>query len=118
VVSERKVRSYKFPIAPIFRALGGECGDYRSGRQKVLCPFHGDTRPSASIDFDKQRFTCFACGVGGDALDLLRTQEGLTFDAAVARAEALSGGADAPVRGGSTEALSLFDRPRSGRRSG
>jgi DNA primase len=88
----------KYPIAPIFRALGGECSDYRTGRQKVRCPFHGDTRPSASIDFEKARFVCFACGVSGDAIDLLRTQEGLSWDAAVERAEALAGGAGGPVR--------------------
>jgi DNA primase len=106
----------KFPIAPIFRSFGGECGDYRTGKQKVLCPFHGDTRPSASIDFSKQRFVCFACGVSGDAIDLLRTQEGLAFDAAVARAEALTGGAGSSARPEPSEAAALFDRPRSGGR--
>lgn len=108
----------KFPIGPIFRALGGQCGDYRTGRQKVLCPFHGDTRPSAQLDFDRNRFRCFACDVHGDGLDLLVSQEGLTFVAALARAEALTGGADQPVRGGRTDDTpALFGRPRAGGRT-
>jgi hypothetical protein len=106
----------KYPIAVIFRALGGQCGDYRSGRQKVLCPFHGDTRPSASLDFDKQRFTCFACGVAGDAVDLLVQTEGLSISAAVDRAEAIAGSAGATVRAEPEQAAGLFDRPRTGRR--
>jgi hypothetical protein len=106
----------KFPIAPIFRALGGECGDYKSGKQKVLCPFHGDTRPSAQIDFVTQRFRCWACDVHGDGLDLLISQEGLTFRAAVERAEALTGGGGPQVREKPAEAPALFGRPRAGGR--
>ena len=31
---------------------------------KVLCPFHSDTNPSASINTEKDLFHCFVCGVG------------------------------------------------------
>ena len=36
---------------------------------KALCPFHNDTNPSLS--FKGQRFKCFACGTGGDVIDLV-----------------------------------------------
>lgn len=31
---------------------------------KVLCPFHSDTAPSASINTEKNLFHCWVCGVG------------------------------------------------------
>lgn len=108
----------KFPIAVILRSFGAEVGNYRTGKQKILCPFHDDSRPSASVDFSKERFICWACGVGGDAIDLLVSQEGLTFSAALDRAEALAGDAPVAVRPAQAEAPSLFDRPRAGRGSG
>ncbi len=36
---------------------------------KALCPFHDDHHPSLS--FKGQRFKCFACGKGGDVIDLV-----------------------------------------------
>jgi hypothetical protein len=43
---------------------------------KILCPFHADTRPSLHIY--PNGFHCFSCGVRGDHLDWLMTVEGLT----------------------------------------
>jgi len=37
--------------------------------KKALCPFHDDKNPSLS--FKNQRFKCFACGAGGDVIDLV-----------------------------------------------
>ena len=39
---------------------------YNSGAEevKVLCPFHSDTNPSASINIEKSLFHCWVCGVG------------------------------------------------------
>ena len=37
--------------------------------KKALCPYHDDTNPSLS--FRGQRFKCFACGTGGDVIDLV-----------------------------------------------
>ena len=39
--------------------------DFSSGTEvKVLCPFHDDHRPTASINTEKDLFHCFACNVG------------------------------------------------------
>ena len=39
---------------------------YKDGAEeiKVLCPFHSDTNPSASINVKKELFHCWVCGVG------------------------------------------------------
>ncbi|QIS05903.1 hypothetical protein F5X71_29555 [Nocardia brasiliensis] len=88
---------------------------------KTLCPFHGETRPSASISFEHNRFHCFACGVSGDAIDIIRSQEDMTFAAAQRLAAELSPGGDDPVRESVPQQPSrrIFGRPgpdRSGSR--
>ncbi len=37
---------------------------------KALCPWHSDRHPSLSFDKRTGRCKCFACGAGGDAVDL------------------------------------------------
>ena len=36
----------------------------RSEEVKVHCPFHSDTKPSASINTEKEVFHCWVCDVG------------------------------------------------------
>ncbi len=36
---------------------------------KAICPFHDDHHPSLS--FKNNKFKCFACGIGGTAIDLV-----------------------------------------------
>ncbi|MCK4720419.1 DNA primase, partial [bacterium] len=33
-----------------------------------VCPFHGDTNPSLSVDNEKKFWYCFGCQAGGDAI--------------------------------------------------
>jgi len=37
----------------------------------VICPFHADTNPSLSINFQAQLFYCFGCNKKGSSLDLI-----------------------------------------------
>lgn len=39
-------------------------------RGKFICPFHNDTKPSASIKNDY--FHCFVCGAGGDCITYVK----------------------------------------------
>lgn len=56
------------PIADVCRSLGIEVN--RNGR--FICPAHDDTSPSACINpKNDTRWTCFACGAKGSALDLV-----------------------------------------------
>ena len=36
--------------------------------EKIICPFHADKNPSLKIDLDKDKWYCFGCQEGGDAL--------------------------------------------------
>ena len=69
-----------------------------SGRRKVLCPFHGDTNPSATVDLDGDWFNCFACEAKGDVLDLIQRDEGVDFETALAEAKARFGEGSVRVR--------------------
>ena len=47
-----------------FKKYFNEVEDWSSEEVKVLCPFHQDTRPSASINTIKSLFHCWVCDVG------------------------------------------------------
>lgn len=47
------------------------------------CPFHGEKNPSAHVDQRRQRYKCFACGEGGDALRWLIKYRNLSFPEAI-----------------------------------
>lgn len=56
----------------------------KHGREEVgLCPFHDDSRPSMYINATKNVYHCFACGAGGDSVDLYMGVTGCTFREAV-----------------------------------
>ena len=49
--------------------IGQEISIKKSGTTySCLCPFHSDKNPSMHIWEDSQRYKCFACGAGGDAI--------------------------------------------------
>ena len=48
-----------------------------------LCPFHEERTPSFSVDAEQKLYTCFGCGVGGDAITFVRETEALDFPEAV-----------------------------------
>jgi len=48
-----------------------------------VCPFHGDTDPSLSVNPEKGFWYCFGCHAGGDAITFIRKQENMEFVEAV-----------------------------------
>lgn len=67
------------PIATVLKHYGGQTPpEFSHEWQAMCCPFHKDTRPSASVNYRKQRFVCHTCDVSGDVVDLVSTQEGLS----------------------------------------
>src|SRR5260370_1765313 len=48
---------------------------------KALCPFHDDKHPSFTVDPRRQRYTCWACGEGGDVFAFVQTIDPATFPA-------------------------------------
>lgn len=56
----------------------------RAGSQfRANCPFHHEKTPSFYVTPSMQRFHCFGCGKGGDAISFVRDYENLPFADAV-----------------------------------
>jgi len=53
----------------------------------MLCPFHSDSEPSASVNTEIGAFKCFACGVTGDAIGLVMDYYNLTYPEAVEKSK-------------------------------
>ena len=49
----------------------------------MLCPLHGDTRPSLRMDPSQNLWYCFPCAEGGDGIRLVERVRGGTFADAV-----------------------------------
>ncbi len=50
---------------------------------KANCPFHTEKTPSFNVTPSSQRYHCFGCGAGGDAISFVREYENLPFMEAV-----------------------------------
>ncbi|ALA48163.1 DNA primase [Mycobacterium phage Phlei] len=83
-----------------------------------LCPFHGESNPSAAVSYDYQAFRCMACGVKGDAISLIRHEEEVTFAEAKRIAEEIAVGSGIAVPGKSARKSSrrVFGQPGTGSR--
>src|SRR6056297_1493834 len=59
-------------------------GDYVSLKRRGanylgLCPFHNEKTPSFTVSPSKGIYKCFGCGAGGNAVQFIREQEGLSY---------------------------------------
>lgn len=52
-------------------------------KNKALCPFHDDHRPSFSVQKDKQIYKCFSCGESGNVITFVQKYNGITFTEAL-----------------------------------
>ena len=72
----------------------------------ACCPFHDDKHPSMKVD---KNYHCFACGVGGDAIDYVSRMFGLSqYDAALM----LIGDFTLPVDAKGSAELSVQEKER------
>ena len=55
----------------------------RGHTAKGCCPFHQEDTPSFHIDTAKNLYHCFGCGKGGNVINFVMEQDGLTFPLAV-----------------------------------
>src|SRR5699024_4725892 len=70
----------------VWEHYGGRVLGSPGGWQKAICCIHEDSTPSASINLDDQKWSCFVCQEAGDSLDLIGIKENLAFKEAVKRA--------------------------------
>ena len=60
----------RHPLGEVVEAAGVRLRGRGRVRQGV-CPFHEEEQGSFTVYGDSQRWYCFGCGEGGDALDFL-----------------------------------------------
>lgn len=54
------------------------------GRNFVArCPFHNDTRPSMTVNQERQSWKCWVCDIGGDVFSFVMQREGIDFPTAL-----------------------------------
>lgn len=51
-----------------------------------VCPFHGDTNPSLTVNEKKKMYKCFACGNGGDVFNFIKQFESINYQKAILKA--------------------------------
>ena len=66
---------YRDKNAPYARQAAEKYGLAIRKNGMACCPFHSDKHPSMKID---KNYHCFACGIGGDAIDYISRMFGLT----------------------------------------
>ena len=86
----------RHPLGEVVEAAGVRLRGRGRVRQGV-CPFHKEVEGSFTVYADTDRWYCFGCGEGGDALDFLQRAEGLSLPEAIRRLDA-SPPTTAPVR--------------------
>lgn len=57
-------------LAEVMRSYGIEV-NYKLDKQMIRCPFHDDRNPSMELNFVKNVFNCFGCGLHGTVLDFV-----------------------------------------------
>lgn len=83
------------PIGPILESLGARLPHHRGGWRKMRCFNHEDRHPSATVNFDINRFHCFSCGISEDSIGLLML-DGTGYVAALAEAMSIAGVTERP----------------------
>ena len=73
------------PIQGAFRKYLQSIGITLPAGKNVLIPcfFHNETKPSLSIDTERNLFHCFGCGTSGNLLQFVVLQRGVTFKEAL-----------------------------------
>jgi DNA primase len=86
-------------LAKVLEHYGADMHRVREvGWCAIKCCFHDDRSASASVNLDKDGFRCHACGVSGDALKIIMTQEGIGYIDALAFAETVLGESQSDLR--------------------
>lgn len=104
------------PIVMLLRTWFPDWEPPRSQRlwAPCLCPFHAETRASASISLELNAFTCHGCAMKGGIVGLIMRKEGLKFDEAQRYATEVLDGSYVEIPRKSTRKPSrrVFGKPR------
>jgi DNA primase len=79
-VSDMEVKDQVRQATDIVDLVGSYLPLERAGRMyKALCPWHPDTRPSLTVNPERQSFRCWVCQDGGDVFSFVMKMEGVEF---------------------------------------
>ena len=59
--------------------IENETGSKFTRNNKICCPIHNEKTPSLSLDTKRNKWHCFGCGRGGDAIDFISELKGLNY---------------------------------------
>ncbi|MDR2628090.1 MAG: DNA primase, partial [Dysgonamonadaceae bacterium] len=81
---EQRVIDKVFDAANIVEVVGDYVSLKKRGINYIgLCPFHEDHQPSFYVSPSKNICKCFSCGKGGNPVNFLMEQEGITYPEAI-----------------------------------
>lgn len=63
----RKLIDDHIKITDVAKSYG-----FKVKNNKILCPFHADSKPSLSLSDEKNVFNCFGCNAKGDIIEFKR----------------------------------------------
>lgn len=86
------------PIDKVIEHYGGRLRNQYDGWQKIKCPFHDDGHASAGLSLGQNLFVCHGCGVKGNAFNVIKVYEGVTYREAIKIAEGITGASYQLVR--------------------
>ena len=89
----------KHSIAAFLQSVGATLPSKGHGWRKMRCPFHSDSHASSAINYEQNRFKCFACDYSGDVYDLIMKYKGGDYREAVKYAETISPESNTTVSG-------------------
>ena len=87
------------PINKILEHYGGRVRSDYIGWQKIKCPFHSDSHASAGVSMGDNIFVCHGCGIKGNAFNIIKLHEGVTYREAIKVAESITGESYKLLRG-------------------
>lgn len=111
LVSSHDAKEQVRSATDIVDLVGQHVNLRREGRQyKGLCPWHDDSRPSLTIDPQRQTYRCWVCAIGGDVFSFVMKMENVEFPEALQMLAERAG--IKLVRGGGGGGPSTSDRKR------
>ncbi len=71
-------------VSDIIDVIGRDLELRPQGRNFVArCPFHNDTKPSMTVNQERQSWKCWVCDIGGDVFSFVMQREGIDFPTAL-----------------------------------
>lgn len=86
-----------YDIRPVLSHYGVDIKGHRTGWQKILCPVHGESNESCSLNTATNYMACHACGFAGHTIDLIMALESCSREAAKSIAESIAGCGGEPL---------------------